>query len=115
MMARDKGPKITYSTVAIRQFYIYLVTKCIPDITLTALPIRDHEQLADMSIDHAKLEDLNRVRLYDGIMSEDDDPPTDHRNNTRDRSEARASAWTTRLQSLCVPLETATIILRINV
>ncbi|KAI6211805.1 hypothetical protein M3Y96_00473300 [Aphelenchoides besseyi] len=74
MMAQDKGPETTYST---------LVTKCIPYNMLTTPLIRVHEQLADMSIDHAKLEDLNSVRLYDGIMSEDDDPPTDHRNNSR--------------------------------
>ncbi|KAI6180816.1 Evolutionarily conserved signaling intermediate in Toll pathway, mitochondrial [Aphelenchoides besseyi] len=153
MMSRDKGTEITYSTVANDQnlivsaqsplqrrlirrmpmdstcfyidgpFYVYLVAKRIPYITLTTPPIRDHEQLADKFIDHAELEDINSVRLYDGIMPEDDDP-TIHEQTTETilglaaiekLSEASASAWITHLQFLCAPLKTATVILRINV
>ncbi|KAI6172611.1 Evolutionarily conserved signaling intermediate in Toll pathway, mitochondrial [Aphelenchoides besseyi] len=153
MMSQDKGTEITYSTVANDQnlivsaqlplqrrlirhmpmnstcfyidgpFYVYLVAKRIPYITLTTPPIRDHEQFADKFIDHAELEDINSVRLYDGIMPEDDDPTIHEQTTetifglaaTEKLSEASASAWITHLQFLCAPLKIATVILRINV
>ncbi|KAI6211497.1 Evolutionarily conserved signaling intermediate in Toll pathway, mitochondrial [Aphelenchoides besseyi] len=153
MMSQDKGVEITYSTVANDQnlivsaqsplqrrlirhmpmeltcfyidgpFYVYLVSKRISYITLTTPPIRDHEQFADKFIDHAELEDINSVRLYDGIMPEDDDP-TIHEQTIETipgldaiekLSETSAPAWITHLQFLCAPLKTATVILRINV
>ncbi|KAI6238194.1 Evolutionarily conserved signaling intermediate in Toll pathway, mitochondrial [Aphelenchoides fujianensis] len=154
MMCRDKGTQITYTTAEkdsnlivsaqsplqrrlIKRmptdstcfyvdgpFYVWLVAKRVPYITLTTPPTRTLAELTDKWTDHEQLDDIDNTRLYDGIFGDtftDDATVHEQVNETilgmacvEQLNEMSAFAWITHLQSLCPPLKKATVVLRIG-